>query len=85
MGLVYFYIVSLILFLLINYFDKSTVTVRQFFVYFWMAFVPVLNTFCVLGVAGFAIDEYLRKKYRLPRLRDKWSNFLNKKLWKPKK
>lgn len=82
MVLVYSYIASLVVFLLILYFDKGTITVRHFINYFWIGFVPMLNTFFAVGVILVIIDEYLREKYTPPKLGEKWNNFLNKKLCK---
>ena len=82
MELVYIYIVSLVVFLFILYFDKGTITVRHFINYFWVGLIPVVNTFFAVGVIVIIIDEYLRERYKLPKLGEKWDNFLNKKLWK---
>lgn len=83
MELLYIYLASLVLFLFVLYFDKGIVTVRHFISWFWVAFVPVVNTFFAVWVILMLIEEYLREKYQLPKISEKWSNLLDKKLWKP--
>lgn len=79
---VYIYIVSVIVFLVILYFDEGTITVRDFLNYFWVGLIPIVNTFFIIGMAVIVLDEFLIKRFSLPKIGDKWSNFLNKRLYK---
>lgn len=85
MELVYIYVVSLVVFLFLAYFDKSVITIRHFINWFWVGFIPVVNTFFAVGIIIIVTDEYIRERFTLPKLSERWDNFLNKKLWKPRK
>jgi hypothetical protein len=76
------YLASLVLFLFVLYFDKGIVTVRHFINWFWIAFIPLVNTFFAVGIIMMIVEKYLREKYQLPRISEKWDNLLDKKLYK---